>query len=501
MPFLASFKKLQRRYLKLALQLFGSADAAPRVQAILLIRSMALRLPSPAIDMCFKGVYKTYVSNAKFVNAASVPHINFMAACVVELYGIDGAVAYRLAFGFVRQLALLMRQALTAKSKDAYRQVYCWQTINCLELWAKVVAASPGKSNTDDLKPLIYPVTQLLLGAARLVPTPSYFPLRLRCVRALNQLAKLTGVYIPVSSILLEVLQWSDLSKPPKPTPGEKAPEIMLQLKLGKLAARSKLVQEEIVEQVFELLADHLAQWSFHVAFPELAQLPLTTLKRFIKSSTVDRFRRGAKQLANAIERNIEMVGKARDRVDFAPKDLEAAKSFLLKESTTKSKSPVAQHAITLLERARQRMATRSTEHVRVGTELPGSNQLHLSEQAESDENEDVPKQIPMPKKKKDKGDLGKASDKSALGSNKRTANEAGLGKRYMLDQGQEGNEDDELTEYQLSDLDDDDDDDEEAENVDDSDEEETRQNIKPASRRKPAQVQGKRRKQRSVAK
>jgi hypothetical protein len=54
----------------------------------------------------------------------------------------------------------------------------CPQTINCLELWAKVLAAHSG--DHPDLRALVYPVAQLLLGAARLVPTPAYFPLRLR---------------------------------------------------------------------------------------------------------------------------------------------------------------------------------------------------------------------------------------------------------------------------------------------------------------------------------
>lgn len=43
--------------------------------------------------------------------------------------------------------------------------------------------------------------------------------------------------------------------------------------------------------QVMELLADHLAQWSCHVAFPELAHLTLVQLRRFAKSTPVDRFR------------------------------------------------------------------------------------------------------------------------------------------------------------------------------------------------------------------
>ena len=72
-------------------------------------------------------MYRSYSSNAKFVNASSVPHINFMAACCVEMYGLDPGAAYQHAFGFIRQLAVLLRSALTAKTKDAYREVYCWQ--------------------------------------------------------------------------------------------------------------------------------------------------------------------------------------------------------------------------------------------------------------------------------------------------------------------------------------------------------------------------------------
>lgn len=43
--------------------------------------------------------------------------------------------------------------------------------------------------------------------------------------------------------------------------------------------------------QVMEVVSEHLAQWSCSVAFPELAHVPLTALKRFIKTSSVDRFK------------------------------------------------------------------------------------------------------------------------------------------------------------------------------------------------------------------
>lgn len=36
-----------------------------------------------------QGVYRAFSSNAKFVNAASLPLINFMGAAVIEMYGIN----------------------------------------------------------------------------------------------------------------------------------------------------------------------------------------------------------------------------------------------------------------------------------------------------------------------------------------------------------------------------------------------------------------------------
>jgi nucleolar complex protein 2 len=78
-----------------------------------------------------QGTYRAYSSNAKFVNPASARHISFMAAAVSELFccvaAVDGDTAYRVAFGFVREAAVTLRQALTSKTKEAFRQVYCWQ--------------------------------------------------------------------------------------------------------------------------------------------------------------------------------------------------------------------------------------------------------------------------------------------------------------------------------------------------------------------------------------
>ena len=101
----------------------------------------------------------------------------------------------------------------------------------------------------------MYPAVQLLLGSVRLVPSPRYFPLRLRLVRALNELSAATGVYVPVSGILLEMLRWSDLTKAPKGGAATRAPNTDLQLRVGKTILRTPGFQDETVSQARHL--DH----------------------------------------------------------------------------------------------------------------------------------------------------------------------------------------------------------------------------------------------------
>ena len=68
-------------------------------------------------------MYRTFLANAKFVSAASAPHIAFMSTCCVELWGLDLSASYAHAFSAIRQLALSLRGALSMKTPDAYKEV------------------------------------------------------------------------------------------------------------------------------------------------------------------------------------------------------------------------------------------------------------------------------------------------------------------------------------------------------------------------------------------
>lgn len=68
------------------------------------------------------------------------------------------------------------------------------------------------------------------------------------CVCLLLLCAQATGVYIPVSPLLLEMLQWSELRKTPTGTAA--APDMLMLLRLNKTQLKTSALQEEVVSQV-----------------------------------------------------------------------------------------------------------------------------------------------------------------------------------------------------------------------------------------------------------
>ncbi len=53
-PFMGYFQRLQRKYMRQAISIFSTNEAAPRVQALVFVRQMAVMLPEPAMDQAVK---------------------------------------------------------------------------------------------------------------------------------------------------------------------------------------------------------------------------------------------------------------------------------------------------------------------------------------------------------------------------------------------------------------------------------------------------------------
>lgn len=107
---------------------------------------------------------------------------------------------------------LIILPSFSIPFQESFLKVYQWKYIHCLELWTAAICAY---SSEPDFRPLAYPLTQIISGAARLVPTARYFPLRLRCIKMLNRIAASTNSFVPVSTLLLDMLEIKELHRPP----------------------------------------------------------------------------------------------------------------------------------------------------------------------------------------------------------------------------------------------------------------------------------------------
>ncbi|KAF3595039.1 hypothetical protein DY000_02020738 [Brassica cretica] len=378
--FLSAFPSLLRKYVKVALHFWGTGSSSISVVSLLFLRDLCIRLGTDCVDDCIKGMYKAYVLNCQFVNAVKLQHISFLGNCFIELLGTDISASYQHAFVFIRQLAMILREALNTKTKEAFRKVYQWKFIHCLELWTGAVCSY---SSQSELRPVAYPLAQIISGVARLVPTARYIPLRLRCVSMLNRIAASTGTFIPVSMLLMDMLDMKELNRPPTGGVG-KGVDLRTLLKVSKPAVKTRAFQEACVYSVVEELVEHLTQWSYSVAFFELSSIPTLRLRSFYKSTKAERFRKEMKQLISQIESNSEFVNKKRACVGFQPNE-PAAASFLEDEKKA-AESPLSQYAVIIRQRAKQRNESLVESDVIVGEDSAVFGKNAPSSDEEEDE-------------------------------------------------------------------------------------------------------------------
>jgi len=511
-------ERLQRKTMKAALSVFGaevssssssggsnnsnSASAAP-LQAALFVREAAAALPasSDAFDAALKGAYRAFVKAAKFVTPASAPRLALMSACVVDLYAsAPPAAAYAAAFGYVRQLAQLVRGALDAKAKEGYRTVYCWQTVSCLELWARLLAAllraasgggglSGGSGNVDDddeadenenlhvLEPLSFPVIQLLLTSASLVPSLRYAPLHLRLLKAAADLGAASGRFVPVTAPLLDLLDnvaaaaeataaRGGSSKKKGGSSSNGAPQRhgssfstssdAFLLRASKVSVASATWQADIAERACEALASAAAAapWPTHPAFPEIAAPTIARLRSFSKNcgcrgGAGDRCRSASKGLVAAMEANVSWVGKRRAAASLAPADDAGIAAFVASATQSSPPPPLRAYADLLAQKARDKREMATAAAMKYGggaAAADGGGEF-------GDEEDDGEK------KKKEKKELAATDEKVELAGNRRD-------RRAAVQRDGDDDDDDE---------EEDSDDDEDESEEDESDDEEAR--------------------------
>ncbi|KAJ4375540.1 Nucleolar Complex 2 protein [Didymella sp. IMI 355093] len=343
LPYILSFKKVVREMVKTVAGVWSdsSNNEVTRLSAFLVLRRLMVISDPSLREAVLKQVYQGLVKGARNTTIHNIQGINLMKNTASELWGIDPTVGYTTGFGFIRQLAVHLRSSITNKTKDSYKTVYNWQYVHSLDFWSRVIAghceslreAESGK--LSPLRPLIYPVVQVTLGAMRLIPTAQYFPLRFQLIRSLLRISSATSTYIPLAPALIEVLQSAEMKKPPKPST-LKALEFSTQIRATKAYLRTRIYQDGVGEQVAELLSEFFLLWTKNIAFPELALPVIVMLKRWVKAMTKKSSgNRNAKinslfaLLIQKLEANTRWIEEKRTKIDFAPNDRAGVDNFL----------------------------------------------------------------------------------------------------------------------------------------------------------------------------
>ncbi|KAF9620567.1 hypothetical protein IFM89_013232 [Coptis chinensis] len=308
---------------KVAVHLWATGGGAVSSSAFLLVRTISL-VVSKCRDTCLVKAYKAFLAHCKIVESGNLKHLQFLVDSLVELYSLDVPNSFIKAQVSIQQLAMILLRGVKTKKKEILKKIYNWQYTNCIDLWVRFISAN---IRDHDLQALLYLIIQVINGVAHLFPGPRYLPLRLKCIQMLNRLSSSSGVFIPITSFVLDSLEYIGNSKPDA-TLGKDF-DVSSVLKVPKQWLKLKYFQEELLLSVIELLSIHFSQWSFHISFPEVATIPLIRLRQFQEKVTAESLRRPVKRFIDQVQQNIEFVEKKRDEAAFSPKDLESVESFV----------------------------------------------------------------------------------------------------------------------------------------------------------------------------
>lgn len=306
---LVCYPTITKPILKRLIMFWSTAEEqSVRVLAFLCILKITHGQMRQFLSDVLKNMYLAYVKNSKFVSPNTLPAINFMRRSLTEMFTLDLKVSYQHVFLYVRQLAIHLRNAIILQKKESFQYIYNWQFVNSLKLWGDVLAAT---YDNKTLEPLVFPLVSIIHGTIKLNPSAQYFPLRFHCCRMLIDLNARTRVFIPILPFLLEVLQMPSFNEEHKKL-SMKPVNLTCLLRFAPANIQENAYKDAVLDLIYELTLEYLANESYSLCFPDLAVFALMNLRNFCKTTKVYKYSRKLRTLTDKIVENSNHIEKLR---------------------------------------------------------------------------------------------------------------------------------------------------------------------------------------------
>lgn len=249
--------------------------------------------------------------------------------------------------------------------------------MHCVDFWSLVLRRACNaqtvaeRGEESELKPLIYPLVQVSLGAIkwvlviirfsradataarRLISNTRSFPFHLHIVRSMSYLSQHTKTFIPLTPYVVPIIASSLAFKKPKPSTLRPL-DFDVNIRAPSEYLKTRVYIEGLVDEAVFVLAEWLASAPVQgsIAFPEIVVPVIVSLRKGLKSM------KGAskgvpgkefglvKGLIERVEESAKWVEQNRKNVKFGPgqmADVEKWESELKTEGTPLTKYVQAQ--------------------------------------------------------------------------------------------------------------------------------------------------------------
>lgn len=361
-PFLSCLPTIVKPVLKRFVALWSANDSETvKVVAFLCTLKLANSDPTVYLEMVLKSMYVGYIANSKFLTPNSLPGINFMRQSLTEMFTINEPVSYNHAFLYIRQLAIHLRSAVTLKKLVNIQSVYNWQYISSLKLWTDVLCATLTKTQ---LQTLVYPLIQIIIGCAKLIPTVQYLPLRFHCISMLTKLSKESGKFIPVLPHILEVLSIVDFQKKHSKT-SMKPMDFTCILRLSKSQLQENVFKDAVIESIHTSLMEYLVIEAHTISFPDLVVPFIIKMKEFLKNCKNINYTRKLRILLDKVKETSTVLSEKRGKSGISLYDLKAIEAW---EADIKlAGTPMSQYYDSWFKLNQQQIARKITNNITLG--------------------------------------------------------------------------------------------------------------------------------------